>query len=230
MGKKFRIFALAVQVAIEAILLIVLFNTVSKDRLSEQVFWIAFSFSFVVNLLIAVAMFFFTRKKAEEWLTIPVLYFVSYAISAIYLVLGMIFMYVPLKDPTWVWISEAILTIIFIILVMYFLFGASYINRNAKIQKEKVAYIREAKAICDDAAYLSKHEESQKALQKLSEDIRFSDPMSNDSVAELEKELYNTLLDIQIKLEESGDADVLDLVKTVARALKRRNALVKIRK
>ena len=230
MGKKFRIFALAVQVAIEAILLIVLFNTVSKDRLSEQVFWIAFSFSFVVNLLIAVAMFLFTRKKADEWLTIPVLYFVSYVISAIYLVLGMIFMYVPLKDPTWVWISEAILTIIFIILVMYFLFGASYINRNAKIQKEKVAYIREAKAICDDAAYLSKHEESQKALQKLSEDIRFSDPMSNDSVAELEKELYNTLLDIQIKLEESGDADVLDLVKTADRALKRRNALVKIRK
>ena len=116
------------------------------------------------------------------------------------------------------------------VVFLYFIFGAQYINANAKRQKEKVYYIREAKVICDDLASIAVHEESKKALNKLSEDIRFSDPMSDESVASYEKEIYDALLDMQAKIDEQNDADVLDLVKTADRALKRRNSLVKIRK
>ena len=230
MYKKIRLFALVVQIAIEAILLIVLFNTVDKARLSEQVFWVAFSFSFILNLLVAVGLFFLTKKKADEWLTLPALYYVSYVISVIYLVVGMIFMYAPITDPTWVWVVEAVLTIIFIVVVFYFILGSQYINQNTKKVKAKVSYIREAKAICDDLAGIATHEESKKALEKLAEDIRFSDPMSDDSVAQYEKEIYDALLDMQEKLDEKADSDVLESVKVASRALKRRNSLIQIRK
>ena len=230
MIRKVRLFALISQLLIEAILIALVFLTVDKARLSEQVFWIAWSFSFVGNALIAVSLFFLTRKKAEEWLTIPPLYYVGFVISFIYLVLGMVFMYVPLTDPTWVWFSELALTALFIILTMYMALGAQYINRNTRHVKEKVAYIREAQVIAEDLANNAKEDNSKKAVKKLAEDIRYSDPMSDDSVASYEKELYDALLDAQNALEDNESADITEFIKNADRALKRRNSLVKIRK
>ena len=228
--KKARLFALLVQVAIEAILLILLFNTVDKARLNESVFWIAWVFAFVVSLLLSVGLFLLTMKKASEWLVLPPLYFVSFGISFIYIVVGMIFMYLPITDPTWLWVIESILTIIFIVVIVYFLLGASFINKNVKHVKAKVQYIRECKAICDSALNVAIDEASKKALTKLSEDIRYSDPMSNESVAEYEKELFDLILDIDNKLREDEASDVTELVKKASQVLSRRNALVKIRK
>ena len=77
---------------------------------------------------------------------------------------------------------------------------------------------------------LSKNVEVTNQLRKLSESIRFSDPMSNEKTAAYEKELQDLLLDIQVELGNNPEADVKEAVTKAQQILARRNSLVRISK
>ena len=139
-------------------------------------------------------------------------------------------MVLPIESLTAVWVVNVILTIISAILMLYIIFGIKYIGDNTQKVKEKVSYIRELQFIADDCMNLSKNVEVTNQLRKLSENIRFSDPMSNEKTAAYEKELQDLLLDIQVELGNNPEADVKDAVTKAQQILARRNSLVRISK
>jgi hypothetical protein len=230
MKKYARIIGLASHIGVVIIVNLILFLCVRSYRLGSPTFWTAWAFSTVVNTGFAVALFFFTRKKFKEWLTLPILYYFSFIISAVFLVVGLIFMVLPIESLTAVWVVNVILTIISAILMLYIIFGIKYIGDNTQKVKEKVSYIRELQFIADDCMNLSKNAEVTNQLRKLSESIRFSDPMSNEKTAAYEKELQDLLLDIQVELGNNPEADVKEAVTKAQQILARRNSLVRISK
>ena len=230
MKKYARIVGLAAHIGAIIIVNLILFLCVRFYRLASPTFWTAWSFSVVVNTGLAVALFFFTRRKFQEMLALPVLYYISFVVSAVYLGVGLIFMVLPIEDLTAVWIVEIILTIIATVLALYIIFGLKYIGDNTKKVKEKVLYIRELQFIADDCANVTTNEEVKKMLKKLAEDIRFSDPMSNERTASYEKELQDLLLDLQVEISNNPEADVKGSVTKAQQVLARRNSLVRLSK
>jgi len=65
-------------------------------------------------------------------------------------------------------------------------------------------------------------------LNRLSEDIRFSDPMSNDEVAAMDRELYQGIQELKDMVEDGEIAQALAQVQQLTSQLKERNRQCKI--
>jgi ABC-type multidrug transport system fused ATPase/permease subunit len=74
---------------------------------------------------------------------------------------------------------------------------------------------------CTDAALSEK-------INRLAENFRFSEPMSGDSVARLDRELYEGIGELQELVDDKNIDSALDLTDKLSRKLKTRNAECKI--
>ena len=106
---------------------------------------------------------------------------------------------------------------------MYFVFGTEYIARSLKATKEKVLFINLLVADLSDCLPKAKSESVKVALEKFIEDVRYSDPMSHQSLGGIEQQLSTTALDIAVKMETASDEEVLELIKQGEMQLQSRN-------
>ena len=230
MKRYIRLFALGTELVIDIILNIIIFLTIPAARKESPVFWIAWSFSFVVSFLLAVGLFFLSRKKFTQFLSLPVIYYVTYVVTIVYWVVGLILMYAPFNHQGWTWAIEIIITLIYLVIAAYIMIGLKYTNDQAKEIKEKVLYIRECQFYVDDTMAVSTNAEGKAELKKLSEAIRYSDPMSNEKIEAYEKELRDALLDLNNAVKADPAMDVKPGVAKAQQILARRNALVRMSK
>jgi hypothetical protein len=107
---------------------------------------------------------------------------------------------------------------------MYFLRGAEYIREEETQTREKVLYIRFSKADVDDCIAKASSEELKTLLGKLSEDVRFCDPMSHPSLAGIEAELSALVGEISQKVGTDAENEALALVEKAQKSLEKRNS------
>ncbi len=69
-----------------------------------------------------------------------------------------------------------------------------------------------------------------KALKKLSETVRYSDPMSNAAVADIEDQIMQTVNELRINIENSRNADAIQTCKDIEVLFMQRNSLLKATK
>lgn len=214
LGSLFLIFGL---------LSLILFLTIPAARLDSAVFWLSFSFAIPVNYLAltAFALWGFS-KKGEDFIKLPIATIVGGGFAALYLLLGILFMYLPAERVTLPIILYAIITVAFVIIAMFSLNGADYIRRNEQIVKEKRLFIKLLEADLLDCAEKA-HGETATLLRKLAEDARFSDPMSHPSLVGVETELSSAVFAISAELDANADTDVSALISKAASLLKSRN-------
>jgi hypothetical protein len=120
-------------------------------------------------------------------------------------------------------ITEAVITVLYVITVMYSINTTAWIAEEEKITKEKVFFIRTLTTNVNNCLPMATDETVRAALETLSDNIRFSDPMSHPSLAGIENEIANTIDEITLKLTD-GDQDVSALIKKAELQLTRRNA------
>ena len=210
---------------IYALINVILFLTLPDGRTDSKVFWLVWSFMTPVSLLATVALILWgTRKNANDLIGWTVSIYLIGIFTIAYFAVGFIFAYLPWKSITLPLILELIITIAYIVAAIYFLRGASYVQAEQAHTKAKILTIRLLKADVDECEAIAKAPSLKLALQALSEDVRFSDPMSHPSLAGIEGEIFALVADIAAKIKNNEEEEAENLVQDARTRLKNRNS------
>ena len=131
---------------------------------------------------------------------------------------------------TAVWIVEAIITVAFIVFAMYAYLGMSYISNSIEHTKKKVFYIRSLQADIDACLPQVNDSEVAKLLTSLSDKIRFSDPMSHQSLIECELKIQDLVTEIVTNVSLGKLDNLSELVTRASVLIDSRNGKCKILK
>ena len=69
-----------------------------------------------------------------------------------------------------------------------------------------------------------------RALKKLSETIRYSDPMSNEAVADIEEQIMQTVNELRVNIENNKNEEAVQSCKDIEVLFLQRNSLLKATK
>lgn len=177
-------------------------------------FWIAYAFTvvaFALQIGIWNAAFKATETLKSKFLGVPIIY-----VGIVYLVLQLIafavFMIFPLI-PSWIVVIACALVLgISAICLISADVARDEINRVEEKVNQKVFYIRELQADVEMLAEQEQNPEIKTSLTRLAEKIRYSDPMSNVALADLEariREKVTALRTTDHKLEIITELDLL---------------------
>ncbi len=177
-------------------------------------FWIAYAFTvvaFALQIGIWNAAFKATETLKSKFLGVPIIY-----VGIVYLVLQLIafavFMIFPLI-PSWIVVIACALVLgISVICLISADVARDEINRVEEKVNQKVFYIRELQADVEMLAEQEQNLEIKTSLTRLAEKIRYSDPMSNVALADLEariREKVTALRTTDHKLEIIAELDLL---------------------
>ena len=177
-------------------------------------FWIVYVFT-TIAIASQIVVWKITLGKDEtlksKMLSIPVIH-IGIVYAVIQVIAFAVFLFTPTL-PTW----SAILTCSFIAGIAIACMITSKTGRNeieqteSKIQK-KVFYLKELQSEIQLSANSETDRNTREALIQLAEKIRFSDPMSSDNLANIERQIANRIADLKTsttKLEIIEDINSL---------------------
>ena len=177
-------------------------------------FWIAYAFTvmaYAAQIFIWRTALGHKKPLKSKFLGLPVLH-----ISIVYLVLQsialMVFLFVP-AFPAWsaVVVCGAIAGASAVCMMAADV-GISEINRvDAKVQK-KVSFIKELQTAVELLERSETNDAAKSALSRLAEKIRFSDPMSSEKLADVEKKIEGKMTELKIADDKAGMIAEIDLL------------------
>lgn len=213
-----------------ALLNLILFLTIPDGRTELKVFWLGWAFAFPVNLLLAAGVFALMDKKQVEAFMRTAVQRVVIIASAVYLVFGIVLMYAPIYAITLPAVVEVIVTGGYLI-ALYFVFAPlTQIKDSQQEVKTKVVFIKLLQADLEACFPYATDAPLLTALKKLSDKIRFSDPMSHPSLAGCESELSEAIAKIASKVKGGNVDDIADDIKLAESLVESRNSRCKILK
>ncbi len=211
---------------------VVLF-VIAGFALHTATFWISYGAMMVAAIACGIALLFFTKKDKTmcDWF----LGFPIFKHSVIYIILEFITSTTfILLDWRVHWAIPFVIQVIFftvyVILVLSCLFTKTIINDIEKNVKTKTTFIRLLQTDAAMLAEMCNDPVAKKEFALLAEEIRYSDPMSNEILASLEGQIQHYITDAKFLL---GDNDIEGALKSCSRArllLKERNMKCKVLK
>lgn len=190
-------------------------------------FWISFSFA-IISIILAYFISYLSvnaARRLTDWIfSLPVMRWCAiYVIVEIIIATVFMILHAPWKI---VFIPQFLLPIFFLILVVP-CFGQK--NHVAEVSKEtavKVSYIRQLNAKL--IALIPRTEDSalKKEMEKATDMLRHSDPMSADSLTEIEEKMFVCANQIDSLIREKNYTEAAPLVKEICLLIEERNQLV----
>ena len=194
-------------------------------------FWVVWTFTFPINFLMAMfAVWFATKKSTEAIVRIPTIMYVTYVFAAIYFAVGtklMIVHWDSVKIPLAI---EIVITIAYIIAFTFMALSVGYMEATQGRMKKKLMYIGLLETDVKSTLAFVSDADTKARLQKLAEKIRFSDPMSHDSLASCEQEIETLVRYVVATLRADGTADVSKKITEIEALIDYRNERCKILK
>ena len=206
----------------------VLFNVIAfaVPTAKTATFWIAYAFT-TIAFASQIAIWKFAFKGADtlksKFLGIPLIS-VGITYLIVQIVAFAIFMALPLAAS---WIAIVVCALILGISAICLIgteTGREEINRVEEKVEKKVFYIKSLQVDVEMLASTETDSDTKTALTKLAEKIRFSDPMSNEVLADLEAEINAKVKELKTAENKAEIITVLDSLVT------ERNKKVKIMK
>ena len=191
-----------------------LFNVIAfaVPTAKTSTFWIAYVFT-AIAFASQIAIWKFAFKGADtlksKFLGIPLI-----SVGITYLIVQIIafavFMAFPIA-PTWIAIVVCALILgISAICLIGTETGREEINRVEEMVEKKVFYIKSLQVDAEMLANTETDPEVKVALTKLAEAIRFSDPMSNEVLADIEAEIAAKVKELKTAENKAEIIKVLD--------------------
>ena len=191
-----------------------LFNVIAfaVPTAKTSTFWIAYVFT-AIAFASQIAIWKFAFKGADtlksKFLGIPLL-----SVGITYLIIQIIafgiFMAFPIA-PTWIAIVVCALILgISAICLIGTETGREEINRVEEMVEKKVFYIKSLQVDVEMLASDETDADTKAALAKLAEKIRFSDPMSNEVLADIEAEIAAKVKELKTAENKAEIIKVLD--------------------
>lgn len=192
----------------------VLFNVIGFviPTAKTSTFWIAYAFSDIAFIVQIVIWKFAFREKdtlKSKFLGIPII-----SVGIIYLISQLIafaiFTALPLTAS---WIAVLVCALILGISGLCLIgtkTGRKEINRVEEKVEKKVFYIKSLQVDIEMLTNAETDADTKAALTELAEKIRFSDPMSNDALADLEAEITEKVKELKTADNKAEIITVLD--------------------
>ncbi|MBQ6873959.1 MAG: hypothetical protein IJO24_06675 [Clostridia bacterium] len=192
----------------------VLFNVIAFaiPTAKTATFWIAYAFSvvaFALQIVIWKFAFKGTDTLKSKFLGIPLI-----SVGITYLIIQIIafaiFMALPLTAS---WIAIVVCALILGISAICLIgteTGREEIKRVEEKVEKKVFYIKALQVDIEMLASTETDSDTKAALTKLAEKIRFSDPMSNDVLTDLEAEITDKVNELKTVENKAEIITVLD--------------------
>ena len=200
------------------------FALMPEERKGSAVLWISWAFGGPVNFLAAAFLICRAfRKSADGLIRIPLYLGLAGIFTLLYIAMGATFIFWTKVELAIAVVLLAALSAIYLILAMYVVLGAEYIARDLRRTRKKVLFVKLLEADILDAVVKAKHSASASALENLAEQVRFSDPMSDSSLAVLESEILAELAKATAALAADETADITPFVTSIERLLDQRN-------
>ena len=192
----------------------VLFNVIAfaVPTAKTATFWIAYAFTviaFASQIAIWKVAFNGTNTLKSKFLGIPLIP-VGIAYWIIQIIAFVVFMALPLTAS---WIAVVVCALILGISAICLIgteTGREEINRVEEKVEKKVFYIKSLQIDIEMLASAERDADTKAALTKLAEKIRFSDPMSNEALAELETEISAKVKELKTAENKAEIITVLD--------------------
>ena len=189
-------------------------------------FWISYAFTvaaFAAQIIIWKAALGRSESLKSKFLGLPVVH-----ISIVYLVVQVVALIVFLFIPTLpIWsavVACAVIAGISAVCMIASDVGRSEIERvSAKVQ-EKVFYIRELQTDIELLADAETDSATKSALMQLAEKIRYSDPMSDERLENIEGQITAKIAELK------SSADKIKIIKELNSLLDERNKITKLLK
>lgn len=150
---------------------------------------------------------------------------------AVQLIAGLVFMALGLIVP--VWLSLALYVVLLGIAAAGFVAADAardeVVRQELKLEKD-VSRMREFQAKGRALVTLNQIPEAARPLEKLAEDLRFSDPVSSEALTEIEDQLAECLAQLQEAVSAQKTEQILSVCQEAEHILAERNQLCKLSK
>ena len=150
---------------------------------------------------------------------------------AVQLIAGLVFMALGLIVP--VWLPLALYVVLLGIAAAGFVAADAardeVVRQEVKLEKD-VSRMREFQAKGRALVTLNQVPEAARPLEKLAEDLRFSDPVSSEALTEIEDQLAECLAQLQEAVSAQKTEQILSVCQEAERILAERNQLCKLNK
>lgn len=150
---------------------------------------------------------------------------------AVQLIAGLVFMALGLIVP--VWLPLALYVVLLGIAAAGFVAADAardeVVRQEVKLEKD-VSRMREFQAKGRALVTLNQVPEAARPLEKLAEDLRFSDPVSSEALTEIEDQLAECLAQLQEAVSAQKTEQILSVCQEAEHILAERNQLCKLSK
>lgn len=198
-----------------------------------SVFWLAYGFTLAAFVVVAAAIYLAVYRRPgakSQFYGFPIAR-IGVIYGAAQLVLGLVFMAVG------GWIAEWIVILIFVFMLGAALIGIisadavrDDIERQDEVLRENVSLMRSLQSKLNQMAVQCEAPDAMAAVQKLSEELRFSDPVSSPALAEVESDLSAAIDELEQAVVDGDTGSVLQLCRKTTALLSERNRLCKLNK
>lgn len=232
MIKRFNFPVILSEIAIIAIYSILVFALGAKENYGNSSFIASYIFVFVAIALGQGLLYVVERKKSHDQSINDFMLFVPANVIAFLAYLGISINFYFAKAST----VKAVLIIDFILLIVYVAYGLFVWFVRAKqteqreVIRKKVNFIRVVEEELLGASDVIEDEEVKGVVSSLARDVRFSDPMSDASLAQLEDEIFASSGRISELAKAKEYAQVKEEAGKLSNLLKERNRKCKILK
>ena len=178
----------------------------------DRAFWIAYAFIMFAVIMGCITAFGFVKRRgaggAKDYALfgIPLLLIAS-VYAAVEFILGTVFMSVHIADLYANLLPQLILALIYIGIFMITLITKNFIQGGNKEIDKKIGFISEVSGVIALAATAATDEDLKKELLRYSDDIKYSDPIGNKSLAKLEKAIEANAYKIKDRVTDGKDID-----------------------
>jgi len=192
-------------------------------------FWSSYALMMTGFVAAAVAMFAFTKtnkQKIDMFLTFPVIkrtiiYIIAeFVISTLFIILDCSGVAVPWAIP---FIIQIIILVAYIVLVISCFLAKEVIADNEQKIKQKTFTFKMLYVDAQMLAEICTDAEAKKTFDKFAEDIRYSDPVSNDYLVPLEQEIQTCIINAKAQLTEGNVEEALKICSRATLLLSERN-------
>lgn len=203
--------------------------TISKSR--NDVFWLSYgfmTFAFVVQI-ISMFLSFKSADVETAFFGIPLASFSVFYLCA-ELVIGALFMIFQMASFTLALVIQVIVLAVFLIIAIISLLARDTVQQIGDNVKEHVSNL---KSILVDIEMLMDgctDPELKADLRKLSETVKYSDPISNEAVADVEQRIMRKISELRINIDDNQIADAKQSCADLERLYVERNKKLAISK
>lgn len=195
------------------------------------VFWTSYAFMCIAFIVQIVSMFLAVRGLDVEAIffgiplaTLSLFYFFAAIFTA---TVFMIFQNAPMKLAV---VLQVLILAIYAVVAIIALMSRDVAQDVSDNVRVGVTAIKTMQVDVEMMMSQAKDATLKNSLRKLSETIRYSDPMSNDAVINIEDQIMQALAELRVLCENNMTMDALNTCKSVEMLFMQRNRLLKATK